>query len=258
MKKPGFIQKTEKALSGKGFYMVLLLCLVLLGASGFFLYRSLGQAAEVVSGQAEVTIPAVVKPSVGDDTAVPSGTDALETDATEEEQSVLEPLEEAEESEPTEAEPEAQPVSEPVEESVPATTAALLAWPVEGEVVAAFSSTELTYNAALGDWRTHSGIDIAAALGDEVLAAASGVVESIVSDPVTGTTITLSHSGDMTTVYGNLDPDTLCVAEGDGVTAGQVLACVGSSAAGEDGSAPFLHFAVAIDGESVDPTDYLS
>ena len=39
--KHGFFQKLGKALNGKGFYMVLLLCLMLLGASGFYLYRTI-------------------------------------------------------------------------------------------------------------------------------------------------------------------------------------------------------------------------
>ena len=98
-----------------------------------------------------------------------------------------------------------------------------------------------------------------AALGAEVLAAADGTVASVTTDPVTGTTLTLSHSGGMTTVYGNLDPDTVSAAVGDAVTAGQALACVGPSASGEgSGESAFLHFAVTVDGQSVDPQQYLS
>ena len=125
--------------------------------------------------------------------------------------------------------------------------------------MAAFSNSELTYNEAMGDWRTHNGMDISAALGAEVLAAADGTVASVTTDPVTGTTLTLSHSSGMTTVYGNLDPDTVSAAVGDAVTAGQALACVGSSASGEgSGESAFLHFAVTVDGQSVDPQQYLS
>ena len=45
--------------------------------------------------------------------------------------------------------------------------------------------------------------------------------------------------------------------EGDSVTAGQALACVGSSAGESNGESAFLHFAVTVDGESVNPQDYL-
>ena len=57
--KHGFFQKLGKALNGKGFYMVLLLCLMLLGASGFYLYRTVTAPSapeQTASGQAEVTV----------------------------------------------------------------------------------------------------------------------------------------------------------------------------------------------------------
>jgi murein DD-endopeptidase MepM/ murein hydrolase activator NlpD len=63
----------------------------------------------------------------------------------------------------------------------------------------------------------------------------------------------------MTTSYGNLDPDTLNVSVGDAVSAGDALACVGSSASGEQGDGTcFLHFSVALFGEPVNPEDYLN
>ena len=62
-KKPGFFQKAEKALAGKGFYMVLLLCLAILGASGYFLFRTVSDIsadAASASGSAQVTVTAPV------------------------------------------------------------------------------------------------------------------------------------------------------------------------------------------------------
>lgn len=278
-KKPGFFQKAEKALAGKGFYMVLLLCLVILGASGYFLYRTVSDIsadAASASGGAQVTVTApVVEEDSTPDTQTepvdpkPSTTleDSKTTAAEEQAQQVLEPSaqEEAvpqdnpaeEETADVDAQPEAEEVAAPQQEVTEEIPAALI-WPVEGDVVAAFSSTELTYNEVMGDWRTHNGLDISAALGTEVLAAADGVVESISNDPVTGTTLTLTHSGGLSSVYGNLDPDTLSVAEGDSVTVGQALACVGSSAGESNGESAFLHFAVTLDGETVNPQDYLS
>ena len=57
--KHGFFQKLGKTLNGKGFYMVLLLCLMLLGASGFYLYRTVTAPSapeQSASGQAEVVV----------------------------------------------------------------------------------------------------------------------------------------------------------------------------------------------------------
>lgn len=293
-KKPGIFQKAEKALTGKGFYMVLLLCLVILGASGYLLYRTVSgigaDASQSASAPAEVTVTAPAQSEEepqsdltagGEEASSADLEDAKETASEAEAQPALEPS--AEEAVPvtTPAEEEAVPVTAPAEEeAVPAeaeaeseaepvaapseqvqaeTAPASLSWPIQGEVVAAFSNSELTYNEAMGDWRTHNGMDISAALGAEVLAAADGTVASVTTDPVTGTTLTLSHSGGMTTVYGNLDPDTVSAAVGDAVTAGQALACVGSSASGEgSGESAFLHFAVTVDGQNVDPQQYLS
>lgn len=41
--------------------------------------------------------------------------------------------------------------------------------PIQGEVLTAFSVDQLLYNETLDDWRTHDGVDIAAAEGDAVL-----------------------------------------------------------------------------------------
>ena len=257
-KKSGFFQKAEKLLSGKGFYMVLLLCLVILGASGFFLYRTVSDLIpdEPVNAQAEITVPTpdtVETFESGDDTVPVLSDDIVETVTEPESVEVSEPI--IEEAEPVIEEPEAEPVAAPVEDVVVPVSKPVLGWPVVGEVVSAFSASELTYHEVLGDWRTHNGVDIAADVGTEVLAATGGTVESISNDPLTGTTLTLSHEGGMTTVYGNLDADTLCVAEGDAVEAGQTLGNVGSAAV--ESTQPCLHFAITVDGENVDPAEYL-
>lgn len=67
--------------------------------------------------------------------------------------------------------PEAEPA--PVLDDTPVVAAIpqVVVAPLEGEVVAAFSVDQLAYNETLGDWRTHDGVDIAAAEGTSVLAA---------------------------------------------------------------------------------------
>ena len=48
--------------------------------------------------------------------------------------------------------------------------------PVKGEVLRPFSVEALTLDPTLGDWRTHGGVDLAAAIGTEVLAMGPGTV----------------------------------------------------------------------------------
>ncbi|MCD7946030.1 MAG: M23 family metallopeptidase [Clostridiales bacterium] len=128
--------------------------------------------------------------------------------------------------------------------------------PVSGEAVAAFSDSELTYNAALEDWRTHNGVDLAAEVGEEVYAALDGEVLSIESDPLLGTVITLNHGDGLMTLYGNLSEE-VAVRQGDKVSAGQVIGTVGETAAGESNEGGWVHFAVKKDGVLVDPMEYL-
>ena len=246
--KHGFFQKLGKALNGKGFYMVLLLCLMLLGASGFYLYRTVTAPSapeQSASGQAEVIVTSPLPEE--STTTAQNSSEVLVTS---------EPAPEVQTAAPAEDPAPSEDISTD-EGTDEAASAPVLYWPAGGEVVSAFSSSELTYNAAMGDWRTHNGIDIAAGLGTDVCAAADGVVERIATDPVTGTTVTLAHADGLRTIYGDLDADTVAVSEGDSVSCGDVLACVGSSA-GEEGETAFLHFAVTADGQAVDPMDYLS
>ena len=72
---------------------------------------------------------------------------------------------------------------------------------------------ELVYSETLGQWMTHSGIDIAAAKGTAVYAVWGGRVDRIYTDDALGVTVELDHGDGRISVYGNLDPD-LPVEEG--------------------------------------------
>ena len=161
------------------------------------------------------------------------------------------------ESEDAAVEQPAQETAQPEPVPEPEDALTTFAPPVPGEAVAAFSDSELTYNAALEDWRTHNGVDLAAELGAPVSAVLDGEVLSVTNDPLLGTTITLNHGDGLMTVYGNLAPD-VTVEQGDTVTAGETLGSVGDTAAGEVNEGAWIHFAVEQDGVAVDPMDYLS
>ena len=68
---------------------------------------------------------------------------------------------------------ETEEPAEPVIASAPR----IIVPPLTGETVAAFSADALQYNDTLADWRTHEGLDIAAAEGTEVCAACAGTDE---------------------------------------------------------------------------------
>lgn len=303
MKKPKIWSRIGDFLMGKGFYMVLLLCVMAIGGSGYYLYHLATEdlTGQTVSATAEVEVPAqeasgevsaeevagVIAEAEERAQALAEAETEAQTDAASEgaqtessdeaaaEDSAAETASEEGSAETAAAEEPAEEVSAetPAEEtaavteseetaaaevtSEPAKEAASFAPPVQGEVVAAFSDSELTYNAALGDWRTHNGVDLAANAGDAVCAVLDGEVLSVTEDVLLGTTITLNHGDGLMTVYGNLDPD-VAVEQGDAVSAGEVIGAVGETAAGERNEGAWLHFAVSQDGEAVDPSDYLS
>ena len=48
------------------------------------------------------------------------------------------------------------------------------------------------YSLTMNDYRAHTGIDIAASLGSEVVAASSGIVCRVWSDPMMGQSVTIT------------------------------------------------------------------
>ena len=128
--------------------------------------------------------------------------------------------------------------------------------PLDGTTVTVFSTTELMYDETMADWRTHNGLDIQAAEGDAVKTAASGMVVSIKSDELMGTTVVIEHAGGYTTQYSCLQAEPP-VTEGQQVAAGDIIGLVGSTAAAESSMGPHLHFSVAKDGVIIDPSEYI-
>ena len=94
------------------------------------------------------------------------------------------------------------------------------------------------------------GIDIAAAAGTPVRAAASGKVAAITRDTDQVPILVLRHDDGLLTVYANVDD--LKVNKGDTVAAGQQIAAIRAS------DPAFLHFEVRDGLEAVDPNDYLN
>ncbi len=96
----------------------------------------------------------------------------------------------------------------------------------------------------------NEGIDIEAAAGAPVKAAADGTVAAITRDTDQVPILVVRHTGNVLTVYANITGIT--VKKGDKVSKGQSIAKVGP------GSPPFVHFEVREGFESVNPAKYLN
>ncbi len=115
------------------------------------------------------------------------------------------------------------------------------------------------YSKTMDEWRVHTGVDIVASLGDKVMAAADGVVESVIDDPLLGKTVVISHTGNAKTIYSNLAPELAEGIEvGKTVKCGDTIGCIGDTAGLELAEEPHLHFEMSVDGVMVDPMDYIA
>ena len=242
-------KKLKTALNSAGFCAALLLSLLLVGAGGYFLFHSDSRAEQTPEVTDQVRQPAAAEHAAPPASVIPEP----------EEVAVPEPVQKPEPEPP--AMPEAEPVMEPeelpeLEELPEPEDPTVVVSPLRGEILTAFSMEELLYSETLGDWRTHDGLDIGAVEGTTVLSACSGRVVAVEDDPMLGTAVTIEHDGGYQTHYANLESQPPVLA-GDEVSAGQIIGAVGQTAAAESAQPPHLHFSVTLDGEPVNPEEFL-
>ena len=174
----------ERFFMGKGFYIVLVLCAAVIGASAWML-------------------------AVGDKPLTEKAVEVVNTDPAQfrEEQQVITPRrddlpvfrETDGDTAPVVSTPEASEEAKEVFDETPATVDPTYAWPLQGEVARFHDPETLHYDETLGDWRTHQGIDILAPLGETVTAAHAGRVESVLRHDLLGTVVRTASPRSMPT-----------------------------------------------------------
>lgn len=101
-------------------------------------------------------------------------------------------------------------------------------------------------------YKTHTGIDIGAASGTDVLAAESGKVIMSTWNGGYGKCVVIDHGNGLSTLYGH--NSVLCVSVGQQVSRGDVIAKVGSTG---NSTGPHIHFEVLINGAHQNPMSYV-
>ena len=209
------------SISGKGYYIALVLCAVAIALTGFLYYRNANEKEVFLQEPTGVQADATVGGDVQAVATQPGG-DAAE-----------------------------QPYTG--DGKKPATVKS----PLAGTTLAEYSMDALTYNQTTRDWRVHDGLDIGAEAGAKVSAAADGTVYTVYNDETMGMTVVIRHDGGYITKYASLAED-VSVKAGDKVTAGQVIGAVGSTALLENAVGDHLHFSVTCNGELMNPKDFLN
>jgi len=103
------------------------------------------------------------------------------------------------------------------------------------------------------EWRMHTGIDIGAPTGANILAANSGTVIMAEYSSGYGNKIVVDHGGGIVTLYAHCSK--IIAKVGQKVDKGQVIALIGSTGWA---TGPHLHFEVMEDGERHDPLEYVN
>ncbi|MGD0272218.1 MAG: peptidoglycan DD-metalloendopeptidase family protein [Gaiellaceae bacterium] len=123
-------------------------------------------------------------------------------------------------------------------------SAAGLIWPVQGVLTSPYGMR----------WgRMHEGIDIGAATGTPIYAAAGGTVIYAGWEGGYGNLTVIDHGNGLATAYGHQSQ--IVVSSGAIVSRGQLIGYVGSTG---HSTGPHLHFEVRVNGTPVNPLSYLS
>lgn len=215
--------------SSRGYYIALVLCAAAIGITSYVYYQNTPAEEEVLLQEPELVAVGTMDPE-----------ENVPVIAT---QPRTEPVPD------TTAQPETASPTQPGKRKVQL--------PVSGQEIYGYSMETLSYNQTTRDWRVHNGVDIAAAAGTEVVAAADGVVYTTYTDDSYGTTVVIRHQDSYTTHYSSLAEE-LKVSAGDTVQMGQVIGCVGSTALIENALGDHVHFSVTYQDAQMDPAEFLS
>ncbi len=129
--------------------------------------------------------------------------------------------------------------------------------PLNAEVLNSFSGDKPVKSKTMGDWRLHTGVDLAAKKGTTVTASAEGVVTKVYTDSMWGTTVEIEHPNSMVSIYSSLS-DRVFVEKGQNVTSKQAIGTVGNTAKVENAESSHLHFAIKKNGKYIDPMSVIT
>ena len=122
--------------------------------------------------------------------------------------------------------------------------------PASGRITSSFGKRS---SPTKGASTYHNGVDIGAASGANIVAAAAGEVVSAGYSGAGGNMIMISHGGGIYTLY--MHCSKITCSEGQSVKAGQTIGKVGSTGVS---TGPHLHFAIRSGGSYLNPLKYVS
>ena len=122
-------------------------------------------------------------------------------------------------------------------------------WPTQGWLTSGFG---MRISPFTGKRHFHAGIDIAGAVGTDVVATARGKVKFVGNKGPLGRTVIIDHGYGVRTHYGHSHE--ILVKRGQEVERGQVIATLGNTGRS---TGPHVHYTVEVKGKAVNPLDYI-
>lgn len=187
--------KTNKIFEGKGFYLIIALCLIAIGVAAWMALAKLDETPEPdLPDTIDNSTSSEQAPDTSSESKPPM--DNVGNDASE-------PYEPPVESHPTEN-------TEPP-------VANVFTMPINGNVSKHFSDSALIYSNTYRDMRVHLGIDIVCKLHDTVRSCGNGVVVAVIEDAKLGKYVEVDHGNGIVARYCGLGE--IYVEEGEIVDA---------------------------------------
>lgn len=123
--------------------------------------------------------------------------------------------------------------------------------PINGSLVVT-SPYGMRLHPTTGQYKLHTGVDLAASRGNPVFAAADGTVITSGYNAAYGNYVVINHGGGMATLYAHHTANLVSV--GASVKKGQQIATIGSTGYS---TGPHCHFEVIINGQTQNPMNYI-
>lgn len=220
--------KTAQFLAGKGFYIVLAVCMAVMGVAVY----SAVDSAQLTDDNKDNS----------------SQQEILSAPSLDESKEELPPMPEINEDEGGQQTQETTPTENEAE-------ASFFMLPINGEIIKGHDETALQYSATFDDMRLHTGADFAPLSSPEVISAGDGKVTSVEENTVLGNVITIDHGNKIIIRYCGINE--IKVKAGDTVLAGDILGKVGT-VTNECSDEDHIHIEVFVNGKTTDPEEFFS
>ena len=227
--------RLEQFVAGRGYYVVMAICAVVIGVSVWSLLRVPGAGESTTSAQT------IVAPIPADVPVIAAETPTLPETPAESAEAPVQPEDET---------------TVTLEDAAETAAQAAFVMPVNGTVQRAYSVTALAYDETMRDWRTHDGVDFKAPAGEKVYAITSGTVTNVFFDDRYGTTVVIDHGNGLVCTYAGLQ-EVPTVYVGNTVSPGDTIGAVGLTNKCESAQGAHLHLSALRNGESVSPAEFL-